>query len=180
MIKIKDLGLRPLWNVIANLGILHKPKSYLEIGVREGDSLKSLLAHHRPVFLCLADTWGASWGGSGKGNYDHIIELLKKLKFEGEAVFLSGYSQNLVPQMKGKYNFDLILVDGDHSYRGAWVDLHNSWELLNDGGYLVMDDIIHKHSPWLLECAIRFGREQMAETVYLDKKSTNGVIVFKK
>ena len=181
MIKIKDYGYKPLWNVIATLGEVYKPKAYLEIGVREGDSLKSLIKHHRPELLCLCDTWGTAWGGSGRGNFDHIIELLKDLEFEGEAVFLSGYSQTLVPQLEKKYTFDLILVDGNHSYRGAWLDLHNSWKILKKGGYMAMDDIVHASTPWLLECAMRFSREMPnAEIVHLDKKSTNGCIVFKK
>lgn len=181
MIKIKDYGYRPLWNVIASFGDLFKPKSYLEIGVREGDSLKSLLKLHIPEFLCLCDPWGSTWGGSGRGDFKHIIDLLKDLKFEGEVLFLTGYSQELIPQLEDKYTFDLILVDGNHSYRGAWLDLHNSWKVLNEGGYLIMDDIVHDSTPWLLECALRFGKEMTnAEIVYLDKESQNGVIVFKK
>jgi len=180
MIKIEDYGYTNLWNVLATFGELYKPQSYLEIGVREGGSLTALLRHYKPPVIYLCDTWGAAWGGSGRGNFDHIIELLKEKGFEGEVVFLTGYSQILVPQLKGKIKFDLILVDGNHSYRAAWVDLHSSWDLLNPGGHMIMDDIMHNHSPWLLDCAVRFRDEQRAEVVYFDKKSTNGCIVYKK
>lgn len=151
----------------------------MEIGVREGDSLKSLLLNHMPKKLILCDTWGASWGGSNRKDFKHIIELLKELKYKGKVLFITGYSQNTVPQLKGKFEPDLILVDGDHSYRGAWLDLNNSWKILKKGGHLIMDDITHYHSPWLLDCAIRFEKEKKAERVYFTKKG-NGVIVFKK
>lgn len=179
MIEINDYGYKQLWNVVATFGEKFKPECYLEIGVREGDSLKSLLKHHFPKKIVLCDTWGAQWGGSNRKGYGHIIKLLQDINYEGNVLFVTGYSQNTVPQLKGKFEFDLILVDGDHSYRGAWLDLNNSWKLLKKDGYLIFDDIRHRGSPWLLECAVRFKKEKKCKTVYLTKEG-NGVVVFQK
>ena len=177
--KINDYGYRRLWNVIASIGEIYKPETYLEIGVNEGGSLMSLLKHHRPKEITLCDTWQDAWGGTGKGDAEHIIELLKDIEYEGEVWFLNGYSQELVPQLKGKKTFDLILVDGNHSYRGAWLDLNNSWKILNEGGYIIFDDIRHKASMWLLECGYRFQKESGARLLHIDKEG-NGVMVFQK
>ena len=49
-----------------------KPKRYLEIGVREGDSLKAILDFYRPTFVTLCDTWGENYGGT---NLEIIIIL---------------------------------------------------------------------------------------------------------
>jgi hypothetical protein len=39
-----------------------------------------------------------------------------------------------------KTEFDLIYIDGDHSYEGARFDILTYAPLIRDGGYLVMDD----------------------------------------
>ena len=36
--------------------------------------------------------------------------------------------------------FDLIYVDGDHSSDQVKIDLINSWNVLKNGGFLVLDD----------------------------------------
>ena len=36
--------------------------------------------------------------------------------------------------------FDLINVDGDHSYEGCLKDMTNCWPLLRDGGIMIVDD----------------------------------------
>jgi hypothetical protein len=37
--------------------------------------------------------------------------------------------------------FDLVLVDGDHDFAPAQLDLYNCWPLVKPGGFLVFDDI---------------------------------------
>ena len=41
---------------------------------------------------------------------------------------------------KNREYFDLIFVDGDHSSDQVKVDLINSWNILKNGGYLILDD----------------------------------------
>lgn len=36
--------------------------------------------------------------------------------------------------------FDLIFVDGDHSAKQVYKDINNSWNILNKGGCLILDD----------------------------------------
>ena len=37
--------------------------------------------------------------------------------------------------------FDLIWVDGAHGYPVLPIDLHNACRLINDGGYVAVDDV---------------------------------------
>ena len=46
---------------------------------------------------------------------------------------------NYVFKKNDKY-FDLIYVDGDHSADQVKIDLNNSWNVLKNGGFLVLDD----------------------------------------
>jgi predicted O-methyltransferase YrrM len=39
--------------------------------------------------------------------------------------------------------FDLIYVDGDHTFEPARADLFAAWQALEPGGVLVIDDVLH-------------------------------------
>ena len=41
---------------------------------------------------------------------------------------------------KNHKHFDLIYVDGDHSSKQVKIDLINSWNVLKNGGFLILDD----------------------------------------
>ena len=41
---------------------------------------------------------------------------------------------------KNHKHFDLIYIDGDHSSEQVKIDLVNSWKVLKNGGFLVLDD----------------------------------------
>lgn len=54
---------------------------------------------------------------------------------------LKGYSND--PEITGSVGgerYDLMYIDGDHSYEGAKGDIENYSHLVKPGGYLVMDD----------------------------------------
>jgi predicted O-methyltransferase YrrM len=44
---------------------------------------------------------------------------------------------------ENEQTFDLVYVDGDHAYEPARVDLFGAWQVLEPGGILVIDDIMH-------------------------------------
>lgn len=58
-----------------------------------------------------------------------------------EMELIQGFSNEprVIEKLK-KRRFDLIYIDGDHSYEVAKQDFENYSKLLNKGGYIVMDD----------------------------------------
>jgi hypothetical protein len=138
----------------------HLPTRYLEIGVNDGLSVFALVtsinlqrALHRlsaadPLFdeLALADDWGRAFGGSGRGSHQHVEQLLRSTNARAEhLVFLDGDSKETVPRYlaarQGQPPFDVIYVDGDHSYDGARIDLQNVIPFV--GQILFFDDMYH-------------------------------------
>jgi hypothetical protein len=124
-------------------------RRYLEVGCREGDSLRQIVANS-PVLkrIVVCDMWGPMYGGTGRGGHDHIDAMLNRLGYTGERLFLDGDSKELVPTLREQ--FELVLVDGDHSPAGALADLTNCWPLVESGGQLVFHDIRHPAHPGLL------------------------------
>jgi hypothetical protein len=135
-------------------------KRYLEIGVAEGLSLYALITALRlvrilrkqplagPLFeeLVLADMWGKLYGGTGRGSPDHIVSLLQSVGVDpAQVVFLNGDSKQTVPALLRQRNdttpFDVVYVDGDHSYQGAETDLENVLPYV--GKALFFDDMYH-------------------------------------
>ena len=124
-------------------------RRYLEVGCREGDSLRQIVANS-PVLqrIVVCDMWGPMYGGTGRGGHSHIDTMLTGLGYTGQRLFLDGDSKELVPTLREQ--FDLVLVDGDHSPAGALADLTNCWPLIESGGQLVFHDIRHPAHPGLL------------------------------
>lgn len=131
--------------------MIAKPQSYLEIGVDGGGSLRTVLEtaqRHRyvPGRIDLCDLWTGHAGHTFK-DFEHIKPILAQ--FSAHATFHPGDSGVTVPNIRGP--FDLILVDGDHSFEGAYTDLTNAWPLLRVGGMLVLDDLGHAVYPGVHE-----------------------------
>lgn len=124
------------------------PRSYLEIGTRDGDSLRVVVENARTLerIVC-ADTWGGQWGGTARGGHDHIDRMLASMLYAGNVLYLDGDSKATVPTL-GE-TFDLILVDADHSEEGGRADLANVWPLCALGGCIVFHDITHPAHRYL-------------------------------
>ena len=79
---------------------------------------------------------------------DIVRNELKRIGYKGKLEFVNGNSKKTVPQYFKENEdiyFDLITIDGDHTKRGARIDLKNVIPKLKVGGLLVFDDIIN---PW--------------------------------
>jgi hypothetical protein len=126
---------RPFLHHIARQ--LHVPTRILEVGVREGDSLQAMLTGACCVRAVLVDTWGPHHGGTGRGNGNHVLPILREAKVRTELQGLSMSSRILslpshtaLPQLlRDGEAFDLTHIDGDHSYAGAVGDLRLAWPL---------------------------------------------------
>lgn len=169
---------RLLHKTLKELAEIFLPDSYLEIGVRDGDSLKALLSGHHPSRIVLCDTWDDNYGGSNRGSGHHIERLLKDLGYKGFLTIFNKSSHIVIPEIRD--TFDIITVDGDHTYNGALNDLRNCWRILNVGGMLVFDDVIHKSHKYLKDCIENFIREVECTVLIKNYEDDNGVVVLMK
>ena len=113
----------------------------LEIGSYEGRSALFFLNNFNDSYIHCVDTWSGSDEhdnfdfSSIEKNFDlntsifQSINRLKKFKMTSNEFFLNNAKK-----------YDLIFVDGDHSSAQVKIDINNSWNILNKGGYLILDD----------------------------------------
>jgi len=144
-----------LYQYLAEHCQTHTVRHYLEIGTREGGSLRVVLENAGPDIesVWVADMWGSYWGGSGRGSHAHIDQLLDDFGFDGRRAFLDGNSRDTIPDLMPEKadTFDLVLVDGDHSAEGGLADLNNVWPLVKPGGCVVFHDITHPEHMYLAD-----------------------------
>lgn len=114
-----------------------KPESILEIGVKRGYSLVSLFRG----FNGIRRIYGIDTQGWVPDSQRMARENLRAAGYAGEltlpVVSSRGYAK-MLPQVPP---FDLIHVDGDHSYDGAYRDILEYWPLLREGGSMIVDDL---------------------------------------
>jgi hypothetical protein len=113
-------------------------ESYLEVGVNEGTSLEVVITECPTIkSLTLVDMWGLDYGGTGRGNHNHITDLLNRLGYKGQTRFIDGNSHDILPQLiQEGVSFDLVTIDGDHSYEQTKKDIEAWWDRVAEGGYL--------------------------------------------
>jgi predicted O-methyltransferase YrrM/tetratricopeptide (TPR) repeat protein len=139
---------------------IEKPR-ILEIGTYAGTSLIEILEKIPRSTGVAIDMWK---------NYDEKnVDMLKNIEENHiENVFLTnirksgmnnrvsaykGNSLNVLMMLLkgGKEMFDFIYVDGSHKCLDCYSDLILSWELLNPGGILAIDDYLFT-APTTLDC----------------------------
>ena len=83
-----------------------------------------------------------------------VDQELARLGHRGRREFVSGDSRVSVPEYFSSHSdcyFDIITVDGDHSVRGARIDIKNCMSRLKVGGVIVFDDTCNVSHPGLNE-----------------------------
>ncbi|HQB39963.1 MAG TPA: class I SAM-dependent methyltransferase [Deltaproteobacteria bacterium] len=129
------------------------PASYLEIGVRRGRSLVQVMAES-PATKCFGfDLWIQDYSGETNPGPEFVFSELQNAGVLSIPNLIAGDSHDTLPSFLGNLSnpqfFDLILVDGDHSYSGAKFDLALALKHLAPGGLLIFDDIRHVCHPEL-------------------------------
>ncbi len=128
------------YQVYSAVAAARRPRTYLEIGTRFGYSTVAVAAgapELRRVVSCDLQAYDNPYALPSQ----EIAERnLRAAGFQGETRFLVEDSRRLPGLLAGE-RFDLILVDGDHSYEGCLTDMENCYELLSPGGILMVDDL---------------------------------------
>jgi predicted O-methyltransferase YrrM len=132
---------------------------YLEIGVRRGFSSATVAAVRPHVSIHAFDLWVRDYVGVANPGPRFVREELARVGFRGVVTFVDGDSHRTLPRFFGAKSyplsdrllgravvapardFDLVLVDGDHSIEGAYRDLSDVLGHIRVGGAIVFDDI---------------------------------------
>ncbi len=133
---------------------LIKPEHYLEIGVRRGRSACTVARACPDVTLHAFDMWIQGYAGMDNPGPAFVRQELQKHGHRGQVTFTDGDSHRTVPEYLARnpnLQFDLVLVDGDHSEDGAYDDLRNVLPRIRSGGMVIFDDITHPAHPYLLK-----------------------------
>ena len=128
---------------------LHLPKKgkILEIGVFKGNFSDFLFKQMLPTELHLIDLFeGVMCSGNADGNNTVNLDLNTSHKLlterykDSSTVFIKkGKSCDVFNEYPDEY-FDIIYIDGDHSYEGVMKDLEYSLQKINSNGYICGHD----------------------------------------
>lgn len=121
----------------------NKKFNYLEIGSFEGLSALFVLFYWKNVKATFVDTWETS---SDESQFlDFNFKNVEK-KFDlnlSDFVFtkIKSTSTEAFIKFKNKLKFDYIYIDGSHNGLDIYNDAVASFNVLNDGGLIIFDDI---------------------------------------
>lgn len=133
---------------------LLQPENYLEIGVRRGRSACTVARACPDAAIHAFDMWIQGYAGMENPGPAFVRQELQKHGHRGPVTFTDGDSHRTVPEYLARLpdlQFDLVLVDGDHSEDGAYDDLRNVLPRIRSGGIVIFDDITHPAHPYLLK-----------------------------
>ncbi|HEX7140746.1 MAG TPA: class I SAM-dependent methyltransferase [Vicinamibacterales bacterium] len=128
------------------------PADYLEIGVRRGRSLAMVASRAPECRIVACDLFLDNYANMENPGPDFVRSELARVGFGGSIQFVIGDSAAVLPPYFEQHPdlfFDLITVDGDHTERGARIDLQNVLPRLKIGGALVFDDLSNSAHPEL-------------------------------
>jgi predicted O-methyltransferase YrrM len=141
-----------LYTTLAGVASLVRPETYLEIGVRRGHSMSMVAANAPACAIYGFDLWVQDYASLANPGKALVEQQLARAGFTGRVQFTDGDSAVTVPaflRSNPDLFFDLITVDGDHTARGARLDLRHVMPRLKVGGVLVFDDISNPSHPEL-------------------------------
>ena len=110
-------------------------KNVMEIGFNAG--------HSADLFMSTQSKFKMFSFDIGEHSVVKISKEYIDKKFPNRHNLVLGDSKKTIPEFANHNDikFDFILIDGDHSYQGAKLDLLNCKEISHEGTILVMDDI---------------------------------------
>ena len=147
---------------ISRLVMNENIQNVMEIGFNSGFSALLMLISNPNIRLTCFDI----------GEHTYTLPCYQKLKETfGERInILIGDSRNTLPIINTKY--DLIHIDGGHTYDVASSDIENSYRLSKEGTFLIMDDYDCNQIQQIWDdYTIKYNLKQYNEFYYTPQQS---------
>jgi hypothetical protein len=149
-----------------------------EIGVQLGTNFKRMIEHN-PSLAVAIDSWkddgviGRNDGGFSQQTLDEQYEVFTKNNNKPFVKVIRDFSFNAVKEFPNEF-FDLVYIDGDHSYEGSLNDIEDWYPKVKKGKYLVGDDFRNDEARLRLKPHIRFKYGVIeAVTEFAEKNKVN-------
>jgi hypothetical protein len=158
-----------------------------EVGVFKGEFSKIILEVMKPKELHLIDIFeGDMCSGDKDGNNiiwtelnEEYIRLKKEYEKTKEVYIHKGKSHTILEEFGDGY-FDLIYIDGDHSYNGVKIDLEMSYKKIKPGGLICGHDYISPRFDGVVNAVNEFCEENNLSINYLTKDGCPTYCITKK
>ena len=154
-----------------------KPQSYIEVGVRRGRSMAQVVMESPPTICFGFDMWIPDYAGEPNEGPTFVVGELANLGAKTLPTLIKGNSQVTLPNFLEDPNnpsaFELIYIDGDHTYDGAKNDLDLAFRHLQPGGTVVFDDINHVSHPELFSLWQEY-KERYPDYLFIEDLTNNG------
>ena len=131
-----------------------RAEAMLEIGTFCGASATYLTRVHPQLHVWVVDKFGpgVATGGGTRDIFLKNVELARP----GAIRLLEGDSREVLPRIQEQ--FDVVLVDGDHSHEVCLADARNTWRVLRPGGVLLFHD--YSYAPGVIQAVDEFAAEK--------------------
>ena len=119
-----------------------KLNNYLEIGVHNGASMSYVLQSNYLIGNCVGVDLFEDTFYNDNLNQNKIYSNLEQLNKNNNTIKLikgNSNSMRVIDQVK-EHTYDVIFIDGDHTYDGVKNDFVNYYPYLSKHGVMVFDD----------------------------------------
>jgi hypothetical protein len=117
---------------------------FLEIGVFRGQTL-ALIQTLKPNAKIYGVTPLDSTDGHWESNYEADIKHLHETFNLKQPNIIKGLSTDASVIIMALNLYDIVYIDGGHTYDVVKQDVQNYTPMVKQGGYLVIDDCCHKY-----------------------------------
>jgi hypothetical protein len=158
------------------INIIDKNLVICEIGVFKGEFSKIIFDVLSPKELHLIDIFdGIMCSGDKDGNniiwtnLDEEYVNVKNIFSKNNNVYIhKGFSNDILNGFEDNY-FDMIYIDGDHSYGGVKSDLESSFLKIKNGGFICGHDYISSKFEGVVRSVNEFCIEKNLKINYITR-----------